>query len=92
MAILPPLPESRLDKRRAVPGVPQHWTVRASHHVHWAKLPDALTDALTDALADALTVALTDALTNATDALTDAVDAVANYNESTVRVRLHFRE
>jgi len=38
-----------LDKRRDVPGVPQHWTVQASRHVHWAKHP---TDALADALAD----------------------------------------
>jgi hypothetical protein len=40
-----------MDKRRDVPGVPQLWTMQASRHVHWAKLP---TGALAYALADAL--------------------------------------
>ena len=65
-----------MDKRRDVPDVPQHWTVQASRHVHWAKHPtDALADALADnTRADALSY---DALT---DALTDALsyDALAN--------------
>ena len=46
-SILRSLPQSGLDKRRDVPGVPQHWTVQASRHVHWA-LSDALTDTSTD--------------------------------------------
>ena len=54
---LRPLPQSGLDERRDVPGVPQLWTVHASRHVHcggWKLHP------ITDALADALTHARSD--------------------------------
>ena len=48
-----------MDGRRDVPGVPQHWALHASRHVHWAKHPDTLAsetlaDALTDNGADVL--------------------------------------
>ena len=71
--------QSGLDKRRDVPGVPQHWTVQASRHVHWAKHPtDALADALPDnSRADPVTDALAD--NSVTDnSITDTVsDSIA---------------
>ena len=72
-------PQPGLDERHNVPGVPQHWTVQASRHVHWAK--HAHIAAGTD------TTNAHSAHSHASDALADALadnsvtDAVANYNE-----------
>ena len=60
--------QSGLDERRDVPGVPQHWTVQASRHVHWAKRSNALADALADTLADN---SVTD--NNITDTVSDSI-------------------
>ena len=66
-----------MDERRDVPGVPQHWTVQAPRHVHWAKPPtDALADALADnTRADPVTDGLTDALADnsVTDTVSDSI-------------------
>ena len=68
-----------------MPGVPQHWTVQASRHVHWAKHPtDALADALADnSRADPVTDDLTDALADnsVTDnSITDTVSVSITYS------------
>ena len=92
---LRPLLQPDVDERRDVPGVPQHWTVQASRHVHWSKHP-------TDAIADAITVSITDnavadhALANhaVSDAVTDTIpvskpNVVTDYLPNAVERSLH---
>ena len=78
-----------------MPGVPQHWTVQASRHVHWAKHPtDALADALADnSRADPVTDDLTDALAfsitdnTRADPVTDATRLRDCYQRKSLLIR-----